>query len=140
MKSALKKLIFRFIAVLNTVEGIIHLIVAGIGFWGCFSLKVFDIRILLPNIENFIFGLFSLLTGLIIAKWTNTPKPALTPKEYNLNDSINVLLDRIKELEKERDQVYTTGQKQLDVRIDCKPEQPLKAAYQKPVFIKINLK
>ena len=69
-----KKVIFQLLAVLNTVEGIVHLIVAGIGFWGVFALKIFDIRILLPNIENFIFGLFSLLTGIFMADVTRKIK------------------------------------------------------------------
>jgi hypothetical protein len=50
-------------AMLNTVEGIIHLIVALIGLWGAFATGVFDFRLLLPIIENFILGAFSLLTG-----------------------------------------------------------------------------
>ena len=50
-------------AVLNTVEGIIHLVVAVIGTWGVTATGVFDIRILLPIIENFVLGAFSLLTG-----------------------------------------------------------------------------
>lgn len=99
-----KKIILRFVAVLNTVEGIVHLIVAGIGFWGCFDLKVFDFRILLPNIENFIFGLFSILTGFVIAKWTNI-KPGL----------------------QDQDRTYTTNERQLDTLIDC-PSKRLEAA------------
>ena len=71
-------MILRSVAVLNTVEGVIHLIVAGVGFWGCYDLRIFDFRVLLPNIENFIFGLFSILTGFVLAKWTNNPKPELT--------------------------------------------------------------
>ena len=136
IKRKFKQLIFQAVAILNTVEGIIHLIVASIGFWGCFDLKVFDFRVLLPNIENFIFGIFSILTGVIMSKWSTDKKPELTPEEYNLNDSIDVLLDRIKELEKKREEVYTTGERQLDVRIDCQHEQR-EAAYQKPEFIKM---
>ena len=61
-----KKLIISIFAFFNSVEGVIHLIVAGIGFWGCIDLRVFDFRILLPNIENFVFGIFSLATGIIM--------------------------------------------------------------------------
>lgn len=50
-------------ALLNTVEGIIHLVVAVIGIWGIYATGVADIRVLLPIIENFILGGFSLLTG-----------------------------------------------------------------------------
>lgn len=50
-------------AMLNTVEGIVHLIVAIIGFWGVTAIGVIDVRLLLPIVENFILGGFSLLTG-----------------------------------------------------------------------------
>lgn len=48
---------------LNTFEGIVHIIVAIIGVWGVGATGVVDIRLLLPIIENFILGGFSLLTG-----------------------------------------------------------------------------
>ena len=50
-------------AVLNMFEGLIHLIVAVIGSWGVVSVDVWDFRVLLPIIENFVLGIFSLLTG-----------------------------------------------------------------------------
>lgn len=50
-------------AMLNAVEGIIHLVVAFVGAWGAVDVSVFDIRVWLPIIENFVLGLFSLLTG-----------------------------------------------------------------------------
>jgi hypothetical protein len=50
-------------AMLNAVEGIIHLVVAFIGMWGVVDVSVFDIRVWLPIIENFVLGIFSLLTG-----------------------------------------------------------------------------
>lgn len=51
------------IAILNTIEGVVHLIVATIGTWGMVDTNTYDIRIWLPAIENFIFGIFSILTG-----------------------------------------------------------------------------
>lgn len=50
-------------ATLNAIEGIVHLVVAGIGTWGMFAERVMDIRIWLPIVENIILGGFSLLTG-----------------------------------------------------------------------------
>lgn len=50
-------------AVLNMFEGLIHLVVAVIGSWGVIDVAVFDFRVLLPIIENFVLGIFSLLTG-----------------------------------------------------------------------------
>jgi hypothetical protein len=55
--------LLKSMAMLNTVEGIVHLIVALIGIWGVFATGVADFRLLLPIIENLILGLFSLLTG-----------------------------------------------------------------------------
>jgi hypothetical protein len=51
------------IAILNTIEGIVHLVVASIGVWGMVDTSTYDIRVWLPAIENFIFGIFSILTG-----------------------------------------------------------------------------
>jgi hypothetical protein len=50
-------------ALLNAVEGIIHLVVAVIGGWGAIDVSVYDMRVWLPIIENVILGGFSLLTG-----------------------------------------------------------------------------
>lgn len=55
--------LLKSMAMLNTVEGIVHLIVACIGIWGVIATGVLDFRLLLPIIENLILGLFSLLTG-----------------------------------------------------------------------------
>jgi hypothetical protein len=63
-----KRVIIKLLAVLNSVEGIVHIIVATIGTWGCLDLGIYDFRVLLPNIENYLFGIFSLLTGIIIVK------------------------------------------------------------------------
>lgn len=51
------------IAILNAIEGLIHLIVAIIGVWGAVDTSVIDIRVWTPIIENFILGVFSLVTG-----------------------------------------------------------------------------
>ena len=64
----MKKIIIQLLAVCNSVEGVVHIIVATIGMWGCIDLGVYDFRVLLPNIENYLFGIFSLLTGIIIVK------------------------------------------------------------------------
>lgn len=62
----MKKLFIKFMALLNWIEGIVHLIISGIGLWGCIMLKVFDVRIMAPIIENLIFGVFSVLTGIVL--------------------------------------------------------------------------
>lgn len=68
VKQKYKSAVIKLLAVLNSVEGIIHIIVATIGTWGCLDLGIYDFRVLLPNIENYLFGIFSLLTGIIIVK------------------------------------------------------------------------
>lgn len=50
-------------ALLNAVEGIVHLVVALIGTWGAVDTNVTDIRVWLPIVENLVLGVFSLLTG-----------------------------------------------------------------------------
>lgn len=50
-------------AMLNTVEGVVHLVVALIGIWGGIDVSLVDWRLWLPIVENFILGIFSLLTG-----------------------------------------------------------------------------
>ena len=62
----MKKWIIKGLALLNALEGIIHIIVAIIGFWGIVDIGMNDWRILIPPLENFIFGLFSVLTGYVL--------------------------------------------------------------------------
>lgn len=50
-------------AILNAIEGFVHLVVALIGTWGAVDTGVADGRVWLPIIENFVLGIFSLLTG-----------------------------------------------------------------------------
>jgi len=68
MTTRYKKVIIELFAILNSIEGVVHIIVATIGTWGCIDLGIYDFRIMLPNIENYIFGIFSLLTGIIMVK------------------------------------------------------------------------
>lgn len=62
----MKKWFIKGLALLNTLEGIIHIIVALIGFWGIIDTGFVDWRVVLPPLENFIFGLFSVLTGYVL--------------------------------------------------------------------------
>jgi hypothetical protein len=55
--------IMKWMAVLNGIEGFVHLVVAVIGTWGIIDTGVYDARIWLPVIENFVLGAFSLLTA-----------------------------------------------------------------------------
>lgn len=92
MKKALKrffletkagKWLVASMAVLNSIEGIIHLGVAGIGTAGVFKMwglstfsKMLFLEgadtaltawaVMLPNIENLIFGVFSIVVGYVL--------------------------------------------------------------------------
>lgn len=59
----LGKWFLRSLALINTVEGVIHLVVAVIGIWGVCATGVVDPRLLLPIVENIILGGASLITG-----------------------------------------------------------------------------
>jgi hypothetical protein len=65
----MKKFLIKFLALLNTAEGIIHLVVALIGFWGIFATNTWDWRVIMPPLENLIFGLFSIFTGIVLGQW-----------------------------------------------------------------------
>ena len=56
----------KILAFFNALEGVIHLVIAGIGFWGIFAEMIFDWRIWATPVENLFFGIFSLLTGYIL--------------------------------------------------------------------------
>jgi hypothetical protein len=75
--------VFRSMALLNSIEGIVHLIVATLGIIALFN--VFGIAVIthmlflggvkaglamwgmmLPNIENLLFGLFSIVVGVAL--------------------------------------------------------------------------
>jgi hypothetical protein len=62
----MKKWFVKGLAILNTLEGVIHIGVALIGFWGIIDTGMNDWRIWIPSLENFIFGLFSVLTGYVL--------------------------------------------------------------------------
>jgi hypothetical protein len=64
----LGKLFVRFLAVINAAEGIIHLVVAGVGLWGIIATGVWDWRLWSPVVENFVFGILSVATGIVLGK------------------------------------------------------------------------
>lgn len=60
------KIIKRFLALLNTAEGFIHIMIAIVGFWGIFATDIFDWRIVTATSINLVLGAFSLLTGYVL--------------------------------------------------------------------------
>lgn len=64
-----KKIVAGFIgliAVLNVVEGFSHLTMAGISWWGIFSSDVTDWRVMASPFEAVFFGVFSIITGIVV--------------------------------------------------------------------------
>lgn len=66
LHTKLGKLIIKSLALLNTMEGIIHLAVAFVSIWGLIDTRIYDIRIWAAPLENLFFGLISLLTGYVL--------------------------------------------------------------------------
>jgi hypothetical protein len=58
--------ILKSIGVLNTIEGIIHLVVAVISGLSLIRLGVYDLGAWTATIENLILGGFSLFTGYVL--------------------------------------------------------------------------
>lgn len=54
------------LALLNGVEGIIHLVVALISGWSLVKLGVYDFGAWLATLENIFFGVFSIFTGYVL--------------------------------------------------------------------------
>ena len=51
---------------INLFEGIIHLVVAGISFWGIYDVGILDWRIMTAPTTDFFLGLASLFTSYIL--------------------------------------------------------------------------
>lgn len=64
-----KRIIAGFVAilaVLNVVEGFSHLTMASISWWGIITNEITDIRVMASPIEAFVFGIFSIFTGIFL--------------------------------------------------------------------------
>ena len=48
----MKKLFIKGMAILNTLEGIIHIVIALIGFWGIIETETWDWRIWMPSLKG----------------------------------------------------------------------------------------
>jgi len=82
-KTKFGKWLMKSMALLNSVEGIVHLLVATVGtvtmfkvfgiavithmlFFGGFKAGITMWGLMMPNIENLVFGLFSLAVGYVL--------------------------------------------------------------------------
>jgi hypothetical protein len=62
------RLFFRLLAFLNLSEGIIHLVTAGVSFWGMYSLGVWDWRVATSPVADSFLGIVSLVTGVVLGQ------------------------------------------------------------------------
>ncbi len=61
-----KQFIIKILAFINLAEGIIHLVVAGISFWGIFDTGIWDWRIMAAPTTDLFLGIASLITGYVL--------------------------------------------------------------------------
>jgi hypothetical protein len=61
-------LLMRVLAVLNLGEGLIHMVTAGVSFWGMVSLGVWDWRVATSPTADAGLGVVSLMTGLVLKR------------------------------------------------------------------------
>jgi len=64
----MKRWLRKSLAILNSLEGVIHLIVALVSLWGIAATHTWDWRVLAAPLENAVFGAFSLWTGYVLGK------------------------------------------------------------------------
>jgi hypothetical protein len=62
------ELFIKFLAAINALEGILHLVFAAIGIWGLFVTNDWDWRLVAPVCENLVFGVLSVATGIVLGK------------------------------------------------------------------------
>jgi hypothetical protein len=62
----LKQFIINMLALINLAEGIIHLIVAAISFWGIYDNALWDWRVMAAPTTDFFLGLASLFTSYVL--------------------------------------------------------------------------
>jgi hypothetical protein len=61
-----KRLIVKILIFVNLFEGIIHLIVSAISFWGMYDMNIWDWRIAAAPTTDFFLGVASLITSYFL--------------------------------------------------------------------------
>jgi len=62
----LKQFIIKILALINLAEGVIHLVVSLISFWGIYDTNAWDWRVMTAPTTDFFLGLTSLLTWFFL--------------------------------------------------------------------------
>jgi hypothetical protein len=61
-----KQFIIKILAMINLTEGMIHLVVASISFYGIYDTKTWDWRIMAAPTTDLFLGVASLITGYVL--------------------------------------------------------------------------
>jgi hypothetical protein len=61
-----KQFIIKALALINFTEGIIHLVVAVISFWGIYATNSWDWRVMAAPTTDFFLGIASLFTSYVL--------------------------------------------------------------------------
>jgi hypothetical protein len=67
----LKQFIIKILALINLAEGIIHLVVSMISFWGIYDNNIWDWRVMAAPTTDFFLGLTSLLTWFFLKEYVH---------------------------------------------------------------------
>jgi hypothetical protein len=62
----LKQIIIKILALINLAEGVIHLLVSLISFWGIYDNNIWDWRVMTAPTTDLFLGLTSLLTWFFL--------------------------------------------------------------------------
>lgn len=66
---SIKRLVISGLAFFNLCEGVIHLVVSGISFWGIYDTNTWDWRVCAAPATDVFMGGISLITALVLGKW-----------------------------------------------------------------------
>ena len=63
------QIFIKCLAVLNMLEGIIHIVCSLISFWGIYAIGVWDWRVATSPTTDIFLGVLSIVTAIVLGKW-----------------------------------------------------------------------
>ena len=67
-----KEGVVKALAIINLAEGVIHLVVSIISFWGIYDTGAWDWRVCAAPATDMVLGACSLVTGVVLGKWQHS--------------------------------------------------------------------
>jgi branched-subunit amino acid ABC-type transport system permease component len=64
-----KRIFIKALAVLNFAEGFIHIVGAGLSFYGMWDVGIWDWRIAAAPSADLFLGVMSIITGIVLNRW-----------------------------------------------------------------------